>query len=77
MGVLISWEGICSFGDCETDRRSRPELSPSLVGAGVSGGRGEEVETPLASCGDGDRGSLAVGNWTEVSRARLVSQSLG
>lgn len=37
----------------------------------------EEVEPPLASWGEVDRGNLGVGNWTEVSRARLVSQSLG
>jgi len=69
--LLISQEGICSFGDCETGRRSRPEMSPSLVGAGVSGGLGEDVEPPLASWGEMDKeGSLDVGNWTEISRTR-------
>jgi hypothetical protein len=63
----FSQEGICSFGDCETGRRIRSELS-FLGGRWSSGGPSEEMRLILCIARGMAEGNQALGNWIEFTR---------
>lgn len=50
--LLVSWGGICSFGDRETGRRIRLGCHPPWVGSGMSGGPGGDSKLITDSWGE-------------------------
>jgi hypothetical protein len=67
--LRISWEGICSFGDCETSKRFRPELSFPLWESYL---RWTSADMELSVGRRWAEGNLASSNWAEFSRSKLI-----